>query len=214
MASFNWSLLPGQMLFSPGDANTIFMSMNGLDQGQLARYDISSNTITPLLYVYGAGGVRADPTTAGTVLVPGILRTDSHMHVWKSTDSGSTWLDLGGVLAFNVGLIGPDPSIAGRLYGNDDTGFAVSDDAGSTWTSRTQGIPLAQTFAVSIRPDNPLHIVTATQSRHFRQHRWRRDVERGLVTAAIHRHRVGAVAVGSHADLCGNVEPWCVSQHG
>ena len=162
LGHFNWSLLPGQMLFSPGDANTIFMSMNGLDQGQLARYDIGSNTITPLLYVIGAGGVRADPTTSGRFWFQGYLDTDSHMHVWKSTDSGSTWLDLGGLLAFNVGLIGPDPSIAGRLYGNDDTGFAVSDDAGSTWTSRTQGIPLAQTFAVSIRPDNPRRIVTAT----------------------------------------------------
>jgi len=161
---FNWSLLPGQMLFSPGDANTIFMSMNGLDQGQLARYDFSSNTITPLLYVYAAGGVRADPTTAGRFWFQGYSELDSHMHVWKSTDSGSTWLDLGGVLAFNVGLIGPDPSIAGRLYGNDDTGFAISDDAGSTWTSRTQGIPLAQTFAVSIRPDDPRHIVTTTQA--------------------------------------------------
>jgi len=155
---------PSQLLWDPNGANTLFILVDGLDWAGLERYDMNANTLNLVVNSYTAWGTIADPTTPGRLWFDGWSEGDTGTHVWESTDGGSAWLDLGAVLPDVGNLVGADASVAGRLYGNDNIGFAVSDDAGRTWTSRTQGIPLARTFKVSIRQDNPQHIVTDTRS--------------------------------------------------
>jgi photosystem II stability/assembly factor-like uncharacterized protein len=149
---------PYGMLQDPLDSNVVFISSYGLDAAYFDRYDLGTNTTTPL--VFAGGTAFADVVQPGRLWLSAYQDSDGTYHLWESTDGGSTWPDVVGGLAEYV--IGTDPLIADTLYGNDAVGFAVSHDAGRTWESRTQGVPLSKVAAVSIRGDNPDELLAAS----------------------------------------------------
>lgn len=149
---------PYAMLQDPLNSNMFFISSDGLDATYFHRYDLATDTTT--LITSNGGSAFVDPVQTGRLWLSGLDYNSLDYVLSESIDGGLTWppvaTDLPG-LAFSA-----DPAILDTLYGNDAVGFTVSRDAGLTWESRTQGVPLVQTFAVSIRAGNPGEVLAAT----------------------------------------------------
>jgi photosystem II stability/assembly factor-like uncharacterized protein len=151
-------MTPYAMLQDPLNSNMLFISTDGLDATYFVRYDLASDTTT---WISSNGGSAfADPVQTGRLWLSGLDYSNGGYALSESLDGGMTWLavmsDIPGV------AIGADPTILDTLYGNDGVGFTVSRDAGLTWESRTEGVPLVQTSAVSIRTDAPGEVLAAT----------------------------------------------------
>ena len=151
-------MTPYALLQDPVNSDMFFISSDGLDASYFDRYDLSTDTTT--LITSNGGRAFIDPVQTGRLWLSGWDYNNAGYALSESIDGGLTWptvaTDLPGL------AIGVDPVIPDTLYGNDAVGFTVSYDAGLTWESKTQGVPLVQTFAVSIRTDKLGEVLAAT----------------------------------------------------
>jgi hypothetical protein len=94
--------------------------------------------------------VIADPKDASTAYVtfsgfsafPGV----SKGHIFKTTDSGATWIDITGDLEpvdVPVNSIAIDPDIPGTYYAATDVGVFMTSNGGANWTTLMNGLPRA-----------------------------------------------------------------------
>ncbi len=92
----------------------------------------SAGTACVALSVYSryTHALAISPANPATILLGGV-------YLYKSTDSGNTFCDIGtsSVHPDHHALVFPDPANANRVYNASDGGFAYSADGGSTWTS-------------------------------------------------------------------------------
>jgi photosystem II stability/assembly factor-like uncharacterized protein len=77
-------------------------------------------------------------------------------HVFKSTDFGSTWMDISnGLPDLPTSAVISDPLYPDHIYIGNDLGVFVSTDDGNTWVDFSQGLPEAvMVFDLSISPLN------------------------------------------------------------
>src|SRR5262249_8919095 len=79
-------------------------------------------------------------------------------HVWKSTDSGATWvgLDVAGTTLPDIPVhsLVVDPTNTSRLYIGTDLGVFVSSDGGSTWAVENTGFPNVITESLVVNGAN------------------------------------------------------------
>jgi len=83
-------------------------------------------------------------------------------YIYKSTDSGKTWVDISGNIPGGpVNVIREDPKKANVLYVGTDLGVYVTVDGGNQWYVLANGIPNCLVWDLKIHPrDNILVIAT------------------------------------------------------
>jgi photosystem II stability/assembly factor-like uncharacterized protein len=102
-----------------------------------------------------------------------VLAGTSGGQVYRTTDGGESWQDAGVPVPFPGWVLGTltfDPNRRGRLWaglwalwGND--GFvAFSDDLGTTWTIRRDGLPREAIYDLALVPGLPGRLVAALPS--------------------------------------------------
>ena len=100
--------------------------------------------ITGTLPVRWVTRVTADPTNAAIVYVTlsGFSLDEYASHVFRSTNSGTTWTDIDGNLPnIPANDILVDPTDTNRLYLANDVGVYTSRDLGATWYPLGTGMP-------------------------------------------------------------------------
>jgi len=82
--------------------------------------------------------------------------------VLRSTDAGTTWLELEGGPTLSVGPVVVDPRRPHRIYAGGHSGFFRSDDRGQTWASLGVGLPRSSYFSgIAFDPRSPSRILAA-----------------------------------------------------
>ena len=76
-------------------------------------------------------GLAIDPVNRGTLYAGGYSYDDIYLS--KSTDGGSSWFDISGVVDNTVSVIAIDPSNANVLYCGISNGIYKSTNGGSSW---------------------------------------------------------------------------------
>jgi photosystem II stability/assembly factor-like uncharacterized protein len=108
-----------------------------LDAGTTWSADLSSGTLPGFTITR----VAASPSDARTVFVT--VANFGASHVFKSTDSGSTWVDLDrgrlpDVPHHAIAIPQTSPS---TVYVANDAGVFVTDESGGTWNNLTRNLP-------------------------------------------------------------------------
>ena len=86
-------------------------------------------------------------------------------YVWKSTDYGSTWIDISNNIPSGpVNVIREDPHHANILYVGTDLGVYVTVDGGDTWQVLQNGLPITFVHDLIIHPRDNI-LVAATHGR-------------------------------------------------
>jgi photosystem II stability/assembly factor-like uncharacterized protein len=128
---------------APDDSNTVYVATeNG---GLFRTFDFgatwSANLAGPELPGVTITRIETNPTNARDVYIT--LANFGHAHVFRSTNGGSSWVDIdGGILPdvpHNALLIRPDKTT--ELYVCNDAGVFLTKNNGSTWTNATANLP-------------------------------------------------------------------------
>jgi photosystem II stability/assembly factor-like uncharacterized protein len=94
---------------------------------------------------------------------------------YRSLDGGVLWTGLGGISGVKV-IAGAEPRMSGTVYaglGIGPTGSTLggvwrSEDAGTTWTQRNQGLSGVPVTDVAVDPSQPDHLWAAVEGRVYR----------------------------------------------
>lgn len=142
------TLLYGTITFidvSPIDSEIIYA---GTDDGKVWNTINGGNTwnqINSGLPLRWVTCVMTDPFDQNTAYVTfsGYRFHDPMSHVYKTTDNGQTWTDIGSNLPdIPCNNIIADPSIPNVLYLATDIGVYYTRNGGANWTPMTDGMPI------------------------------------------------------------------------
>jgi hypothetical protein len=98
-----------------------------------------------------------DTSNPATLYAASTAPTAANSHLWKSTNSGSTWnaIDVANGFPFGIPVyvVQNDPSNPSTLLAGTDFGVYRSDDGGGSWSRYGQGLPLVATRDLYIAAD-------------------------------------------------------------
>ncbi|MBI5473338.1 MAG: T9SS type A sorting domain-containing protein [Ignavibacteriae bacterium] len=108
--------------------------------------------------------IAVDPTNANNVMIGGNVTGASTRLIAKSTDGGTTFVNVAtGVHADNH-VVRYAPSDASVLYMGTDGGIYKSVNGGTTWTSlNSTGFSATQFQSIALHPTNSLFTIGGTQ---------------------------------------------------
>jgi uncharacterized protein (TIGR03437 family) len=110
--------------------------------------------------------ITVDPIDSGTAYVTYSGFLDSTVkpskHVFKTSDAGAQWTDISGNLPdLPVNSLAVDPDLPDTLYIGTDAGVLVTTNAGTSWSTLGNGLPLVVVEAVVLhRPARILRAAT------------------------------------------------------
>jgi hypothetical protein len=108
-----------------------------------------------------ANVIRVDPVDPDVVFVGGIL-------LFRSTDGGATWTDVGQSLHPDYHALAFAPGGTKIYAGNDGGVWSATQFATPTWTNRNSGLAITQFYAgLSVDPANASHGFGGTQDNGF-----------------------------------------------
>jgi photosystem II stability/assembly factor-like uncharacterized protein len=148
------------MAASTQDVDVVYMGTTPFDgrRGHVYRTDdggVSFTDITGTLPDRFPGDMTVDPNNHATVYLT--LSGFGSSHVFKSVDSGVTWIDIDGGQLPDVPTSAAivDPDHPDHLYIGNDLGVYFTDDEGATWTQFDDGLPEAVLVGeLGISPSN------------------------------------------------------------
>ncbi len=181
----------------PGKYDTIYI---GSATGGVYKSSDSGHTFTPIFdenAILSIGDIAVDPIHHNTIYVgTGEANAASNSYpgngVYKSTDGGQTWQNIGLNNSYSIGRIAINPiapntlfvAATGRLFGYDSTrGIYRSTDGGATWKKVLYVSDSTSGIDVAINPLSPDTVFAATWER-LRTLNKRKS---GGVTSAIYR---------------------------
>jgi photosystem II stability/assembly factor-like uncharacterized protein len=101
--------------------------------------------------------VTVDPAVPGTVYFSGFS-------LYKSVDSGSTFVDIGRSVHVDHHTVAFDPQVPTTMYAGSDGGIFKSANSGGTFASLNGNLALAQFYpGIAVNPVNPNAIIGGTQ---------------------------------------------------
>ena len=107
---------------------------------------------------------KSDPATVYVALI-GRHDDDLAPYVFKSSDYGKTWVNIGaGIPAGSTNVIREDPKKSGVLYCGTDLGVYVTTDGAKTWNYLGSGLPNVAVWDLQVHPRDSV-LVLATNGR-------------------------------------------------
>jgi photosystem II stability/assembly factor-like uncharacterized protein len=146
------------LLYAGTDDGRIWRTMNG---GQ--KWEELGGGQVPVKWV---SRLVASKYNLGTVYMTQTGRRDDDFQVyaWKSTDFGTTWVDLAGNIPLGpVNVIAEDPVDANKLYLGTDAGVYISENGGEKWNV-LGNLPFAYVHDLALHPRDKM-IIIATHGR-------------------------------------------------
>jgi photosystem II stability/assembly factor-like uncharacterized protein len=114
-------------------------------------------------HVWGIVASKYDPATVYISLI-GRQDDDFAPYLFKSTDYGKTWMNIGMSLPGSTNAVREDPKKGNVLYCGTDLGPYVTTDGGKTWNYLGSGMPNVAVWDIQIHPRDNM-IVAATNGR-------------------------------------------------
>src|SRR5271165_5520063 len=112
--------------------------------------------------------IEASPQDAGTayISIDRHQNDDLHPYIYKTTDYGKTWSQIGTGIPDNVFVraVREDPKKKGLLYAGTERGVFVSFDSGAHWRSLQLNLPITPVHDLVVKNDD---LVVATHGRSF-----------------------------------------------
>ncbi|MCO6509948.1 MAG: PD40 domain-containing protein [Aridibacter famidurans] len=134
-----------------GPGGGVYKSINGG-----ASWTLSSNGIPSS--VRNILSIELDPNDPNLILA-GTANSLFPDPLFRSTDGGSSWFEVGHNIAVSVSDIEFDPSNSSIVYatgGDSRFGFFKSTNQGLTWQISSSGIPeFSRLYSVAVHPFNP-----------------------------------------------------------
>jgi hypothetical protein len=128
--------LNSDIIYAGTDDGRVWNTLNG---------GTTWNEITNGLPTRWVTCVRTDPFDESTayVTLSGYRFHDNMSHVYKTTDNGTTWIDIGSNLPdIPVNCIISDPAIENALYIATDVGVYYTTNSGVNWDPAGYGMPI------------------------------------------------------------------------
>jgi len=105
--------------------------------------------------------IAFDPTNANIIYIASVAPSLTANHLWRSTDSGTTWTPIdSGASGFPFGIpvnaLTVDPATPTTLYAATHLGVYASEDSGTTWTRWGSGMPLVNVTDLYVANDDSL----------------------------------------------------------
>jgi len=154
---------------APGNSNVVYAGLsNGLVQmttGATGAAPVAFTNVTGTLPNRAVTAIVVHLTASSTAYVTfsGFnLGSAVPGHVFRTTDSGTTWIDVSGNLPDTpVNDVVIDPDLANTLYVATDVGVFRSSDGGVTWSTLVSGLPRVAVLALRLhRPSRILRAAT------------------------------------------------------
>jgi photosystem II stability/assembly factor-like uncharacterized protein len=149
-------------LLPDGSNDGLILGFQNIESYRVMRYEIPTGTYQQVLDLPNGGWPIADPATPGRLW----LQTWGYdgaitYQLRESRDFGRSWDAPHSTGALRT--LAADSHLPGRLYGASLRGFALSDDAGRHWETRTRGVPQAIVNAVALDPRDPTRFLAGTE---------------------------------------------------
>jgi photosystem II stability/assembly factor-like uncharacterized protein len=119
-----------------GASNTLYRSIDDGETWKLSNMGLAGLSIYAL---------AADPAIPGTVFA------GSNQGVFKTTDSGQTWVSVG-LPGIMVTALGVSPASPGKIFAGTYYGLYISEDFGATWKQMNNGLVNAEITSVVMDP--------------------------------------------------------------
>ncbi len=146
----------------PADPATLFAATGG---GALFGSRDAGDHWFPALVAQGVASVFVSSGGSGVFacVTPGL----AGLATFRSLDSGATWTELAPLAGKSVQAFADDTAIPGRVWAAvslDPAGASVyvSENGGTTWTSRSAGLTSTRLTALAIDPDAPETLYAGT----------------------------------------------------
>ena len=151
------------------DSNTIWCGTDdGLIQVTRNGGKTWTNTTPPAISSWSkVSMLEASHTDANTAYaaVNRIRLDDLHPHIYKTTDGGSTWIEIvNGLPEDPINVVKEDPIRKGLLFAGSERAVYVSFDDGTNWQPLRLNMPATSIRDLVIKDDD---IVVATHGRSF-----------------------------------------------
>ena len=149
----------GGRVFATSNGGTAWTQIGKSSSAQLsASPDTSSAGVMPGNEL-SLSSVYFDRVSPGTIYVSSVAPQANATHLWKTTDSGITWIAIDGnglPTGVPVNLITSDPGDANTLYAGTHLGVYRSPDAGATWVRFGTGLPLVNVTDLYVSENSQL----------------------------------------------------------
>ena len=185
---------------APSDTNTVYVGSSAHDSARPAspRIQVTNNALAgnaatwsnrstglPPRVVTHITVDSFDPATAYATFSGFASGADTEGHVFKTSNGGTNWTDISGNLPnLPVNDLVVDADLGNTLYIATDAGVMVSTNAGATWSSLGNGLPMRSGSCAGIEPQIPY-----PESRHPRPQRMGHSGTAGGHAAATRHHR-------------------------
>lgn len=149
-------------------AQFVFLTDDGnfhttMDEGM--TWTLNVEGLPPERFISSIEASRLDEGTV-YITISGKRHNDFNSYVFKSTDSGKTWMNIGrDVPGECANVIRQDPENGNILYLGTDRAVYISLDGGDSWDVLGTGLPTVYVHDIVIqRPENVLAIATHGRS--------------------------------------------------
>ena len=155
------------MAVAPTNSNVIYV---GTDDSHVWVSSDNGSTwdeISDGLPIRWVTRVAVDPTDENIVYATfnGLKWRDPQPHVFRSTNKGTTWIDVSSYLPdAPVNAFAVDPIEPSRLYLGNDVGMYVSFNSGQSWWVLGEGLPILPIGDIEIHPTT-IELVAGTYGR-------------------------------------------------
>ncbi len=144
----------GTLTFAPADGGTaLFAGVAG--SGGYLSFD-QGLTWTPLEI---AQGVDTITSWAVSPEIPIAVYTGTNLGVYKTTDTGATWVPCDTGRQGTAAELAADPVHPGTLYAGGDAGLFKTVNGGGTWQASGTGLNAGSVSALAIDPFNPAFLL-------------------------------------------------------
>jgi hypothetical protein len=140
---------------APSNSEYIYVGTDDSQVWVTTDYGVTWKNISGDLPYRWVSRVKVDPQDENTVYVAfsGLKWRDPQPHIFKSTNTGNSWVDISNNLPdAPINALAVDPLDTKVIYVGNDIGTFVSFNGGEEWEVLGEGLPAVSVYDMKIHP--------------------------------------------------------------